>query len=242
MKTPTWFSLPLAVLPLFGLEVRGTTTLTGGSSSRSRTLFPADFGSNVSQDAVGITTTQNPEGIVGTPNIGLTWSASGGAGWWHCAWSEKNIDNHVFQMAGGGAGSIYSILFTPTFDTGVVFNGFNFIGSSPKDSYQFRVSLVDVASDSTVWSETTERWTTTKGLPFNNAPAIAANYTGGLGMAYRLDIEMLEASGSGNTQNNIAIDNISFAQTSIPESSTYGIIGMGLVAVGAIVFRRSKKN
>ncbi|WP_265595847.1 PEP-CTERM sorting domain-containing protein [Verrucomicrobium sp. BvORR106] len=206
--------------------------------------LPATFGDNVSLAAPGsavFATSAGVVGVTGTPDIGLTWSATGGSSanaWQSHAWT--NAGGGALQMDGSQLNSTYSITFTPTATTGVVLGGFNFIGDTNNDSYQYRVDVVNLMTSQTVFTASTDLWTTNRSLGFNNAPAVNIDYTGELGVAYRMDLVRIGGTGTdgstaGSSPVDIAIDNLRFDQ--VPEPSR--VILLGLAAL-ACVGRRGK--
>ncbi len=208
----------------------------------SNANLPATFGDNVSLGAPGnavFATSSGVVGIVGTPDIGLTWSATGGSAanaWQSHTWSGSggNAGGGALQMDGSQINSVFSITFTPTAVSGVLLGGFNFIGDTNGDSYQYRVDVVNLATSQTVFTTTTDLWTTTTTLAFANAPSVDIGYTGDLNVAYRLDLVRIGGTGASSAVD-IAIDNLRFDQ--VPEPSRAMLLTASLM-VGAMRRRR----
>lgn len=207
---------------------------TPGSNgiSGTNTQLPTDFASFVDLEAPGnpvFATSAGVEGVVGTPNIGLSWSATNigtRPGWEFHSWGgagATNTDGGVLQIDGTQVASTFSITFTPNSPAvGVIINGFNFVGDTNNgQDYQYLVEVVDLSDDSIAESITTTVWQTNTSLnPTNSAtwagaPAVEVDFTGADGQSYRLDITRVAGNGTAG-QGDMAIDNLSFDQTSLP--------------------------
>lgn len=220
------------------------TANTPGSNGQPGTnvAIPNTFGDNISLAAPGngvFVTSAGVTGVVGTPDIDLTWSRSGTAGgqnrWESHQWGGSGLANTgggVIQIDGSVVGSTYSVTFTPTATTAVRVNGFNFIGDTNGDVYEYRVDLVNLTTNLTVATVSPATWTTNHALPSSGGPSISLNYDGELGIAYRLDMVRIAGAGSGS---NIAIDNLSFDQIPEPSAAFLG-------ALGALSLLRRRRN
>ena len=205
----------LAVLALPGVAY-GLTTIaanTPGSNGMGATNsnVTATFGDNIALAAPGnavFVTAAGVDGVVGTPAIDLSWANTGGTAWQYHAWTGAG--GGALQMDGSAAGSTFSVTFTPSANARLKLNSFNFIGDTNGDIYQYRVDLVDLTTNTVVFTTTPATWTTsTATSPYNAAPQVTINYTATTNVAYRLDI--VRIGGTGNAYN-IAIDNLSFDQ------------------------------
>lgn len=204
-------------------------TPNANGMGNTNTQIPSTFGDNITTGSTGVgtvftITTEN--GFAGTPDIGLTWARTGtnnggnSGNWEFHGWT--NAGGGALQLDGDRVNDAFSITFTPTATTGVVLNGFNFIGDTNGNNYQFRVDVVRLSDNVVVSTQPTASWTTNTAQPNNNAPSVALNYTGDIGVAYRLDLVGLTV---GNA-NNIAIDNLSFSQVPEPSIGLLGAIGL----------------
>lgn len=185
------------------------------------------FGDNISLTAPGnavFETSAGPSGTVGTPAIDLAWSAANGSNanrWEFHAWAGATAANSgggVLQMDGSSLNSRFSVTLTPSLGIGVILNSFNFVGDTNGDSYQYRVDVVNLNTNTIEHTQTTALWTTataqnpgTNGT-FAGAPAVTLNFTGSPGVPYRLDLTRIGGSGSGSPVD-IALDNLDFDQT-----------------------------
>lgn len=228
---------PISLLFLAsGLHEAAAATIIAANSPGSNgmggtnTAIPATFGDNITIPAPGnaaFQTAAGANGTVGTPDINLTWSATGGTNanrWEFHAWTGAG--GGALQMDGSSVGSVFSITFTPTATTAVVLDSFNFIGdTNSANTYLYRVDVVDLSDSSVVSTLTTAEWNTITGQPFNNAPAVNVGFTGDLGQAYRLDIVRLAGTGTPAGNVDIAIDNLSFDQVPEPATALLGAFG-----------------
>ncbi len=206
-----------------GTIVRANTPGANGMGA-SNAAIPATFGDNIALSAPGnavFETYANGGGTVGTPDIGLTWSATGGSNnnrWEFHTWGGATVANSgggALQMDGSSVSSTFSITFTPNASSAVMLKSFNFVGDTNGDTYQYRIDVVNTASGEVVQTQSTALWTTATGQnpgtngTYAGAPAIALNFSGNTGTAYRLDLTRIAGSGSAV---NIAIDNLDFDQ------------------------------
>ena len=226
------------------LIIRANTPGANGMGA-TNTNIPQTFGDNVALAAPGdavFETVAGVDGVLGAPDIGLTWATTGGTNanaWQFHAWggaTASNTGGGVLQLDGSAVGSTYSISFTPNPGWAMVLNGFNFVGDTNGDTYQYRVDLVNLVSTAVDFTTTTAQWTTntaqnpgTNGT-FAGAPAVSLGFTGQVGTAYRLDLVRLGVAG-GSSNVDIAIDNLSFDQTAVPEpaSATLLLLGVALL-------------
>lgn len=204
------------------------TAPNGGSNSN----IPATFGDNIAATVTNIfDATAGADGTIGTPDIGLTWSATasplGSANanaWQFHAWGGATVANTgggVLQLDGSRTGSIFAVTFTPAINATVKLNSFNFVGDTNADVYQYRVRVVRVADAQVVFTTDTVQWTTaTTQNPSNTdpdtwtgAPKVDLNYTGVQGVTYRLEIERLnDDTARIGSRVDIGIDNLDFDQ------------------------------
>ncbi|SHJ63209.1 PEP-CTERM protein-sorting domain-containing protein [Rubritalea squalenifaciens DSM 18772] len=237
MKTHTLYAAAILGLVSTG-NLMATTIILGNAGSGTNTNIPDTFGDNVSASDPG--RFEVTDG--GTPNIGLTWDASGGTNansWQFHGWGGSDYAaGGALQMDGSSTNSIFSITFTPEAGFGVVLNGFDFVGDTNNDTYQYRVDLVRTFDNNTVFTTTTAEWTTDTSQPQENAPSVTIDYTGALGEEYRLDLVRLnDDSSDTGSRVDIAIDNLSFGQTAIPEPTSTALVGLGAFA---FVLRRRR--
>ncbi len=249
MKTTRLSIFLLACGSPFAFAATVITNNNRGGNPGNNYTVASDYASNVSASNSDFTTSLGTYGFTGTPNIALLWephhanpntSPAASTGNWehHGSWGNAaNSGGGVLQMDTFTIGRTYSITFAPDAGYGVVLNSFNFIGdTNSSNTYSFTVNIVDVAADLVVLTKASGTWNTATGTaPFNNAPAIALDYTGDLGKAYRLDIVRLD-TGANAGANDIAIDNISFDQHQIPEPAT-SLLG----AFGALALLRRRR-
>ena len=204
--------------------------------------IPDSFGDNIALPAPGnavFETSPGAAGIVGTPSIDLTWSATGGSNfnaWQSHAWT--NAGGGATQMDGSSIGSTFSITLSPTATTAMVLNSFNFIGDTNGDTFQYQINLLNLSNSAVVFTNTTATWTTLVGSTNNGAPSILVDYTGDLGTAYRLDLLRIGGSGTDSAID-IAVDNLRIDQ--VPEPSTYALIALGGVAF-LVMMRRMRSR
>ncbi|MFC4993808.1 PEP-CTERM sorting domain-containing protein [Rubritalea tangerina] len=221
-----------------GVAHAGTTILIGNNGSGTNLSIPDTFGDNIGGDITGVATTTGG----GTPTVDLTWAASGGTNantWQFHTWGgADSAAGGAFQLDGSSTNSVFSI----TFDAGTshvfTLNGFNFVGDTNNDTYQYRVDLVQVGG-ATVYTSTTPLWTTDTSAVQEGAPSVDVNFTGVAGASYRLDLTRLnDDTGDAGSRVDIAIDNLSFSSTAVPEPSTSLLLGMA--GLGLLVRRKRR--
>ena len=215
---------------LFASSASASTIIIGNNGLGQNQTIPDSFGDDVSASEAGRFTVTDG----GTPNIDLTWSAvDNGAGNNTTKWDFHNWglavtgDGGALQLndsagaASGGADSfirnnVHQITFTPDTGYGVVINGFNFIGDTDPDTYQYDWRVVNDATSAVLASGQTVQWTTDDtdvGRPaWDGAPGVDISYIGAVGVALRL--EVAQSIGSTGNAFNIAIDNLDFEQIS----------------------------
>jgi len=224
-----------------GLIITANTPGANGMGATNAGI-PATFGDNISLPEPGdpvFLTYSGATGVVGTPNIGLTWSSVGGSNanrWEFHSWGGAGVANTgggVLQMDGTITNSVFSITFTPSANAGVRLNSFNFVGDTNNGStYQYRVDVVNLSSPGLVFTQTTAPWITSTSLTPSNsssyagAPEVIIGYNGELGSSYRLDITRIAGSGGAV---DMAIDNLNFDQIPEPSSALLFLLGITLV-------------
>lgn len=188
----------------------------------------AGFGSNASASSPGVTVSG-----LGTPDISLTLGSSvGGTGGSTTRW-DYYIDTvwGAGQINGSTVGSFHSILFTPGAGAAVTLNSFNF------HPYYVSAETFDYG-----WSVLAGATVLTSGtISFisdaTKNHAANVNFTGGLGQALTLRIDRTGGTGSGQ---NIAVDDIRFAQ--VPEPGVLALLSLGgLAGLGVLVRRRRSR-
>lgn len=233
--------------------ILGNTPGANGMGAQN-TAVPSNWASNtggaIDQSNPVFAMTSNSQGTWGTPNIGLTWSATGGSNanrWEFHGWSGATTANSgggVLQMDGTQVNSVFSIGFTPDPGHRVILNGFNFVGDTNNGhTYQYTVEVINLLNSSAVFTTTTNPWITatsqnpgTNGT-WANAPGINLGVTGDFDTAYRLDVRRIAPLG-GTTGGavDMAIDNLSIGQQAIPEPTAALLFGSFLL--GAVLKRR----
>jgi hypothetical protein len=173
------------------------------------------FGDNASASSDGVTVSG-----FGTPNIGLTWGATGAA---DTRWDYYN-DIATFNVWGGvgqlnesAVGTTYKLTFAPNSASARVvvksFNLFPYYVDNVRYTYNVSVlagtNVVSGPNNLTFISDATK-----------NHP-VSLNYTGALGQTLRLQITRVASTlAGGETEgraDSIAVDDIRFAQ--LPESA-----------------------
>ncbi len=211
-----------------GTIIRANTPGANGMGA-SNGVIPATFGDNISLSAPGnavFETYAGTGGIVGTPDIGLTWSATGGSNnnrWEFHTWGGATVANSgggALQPDGTQLNSVFSVTFTPGTYSGVKLNSFNFVGDTNNGhTYQYRIDVVNLSTSEADFTTTTAPWITataqnpgTNGT-FANAPTVNMNFSGEKGVPYRLDIvRITPPSGTTGGAVDMAIDNLDFDQ------------------------------
>jgi hypothetical protein len=164
------------------------------------------FGDTASASSDGVTVAG-----FGTPNIGLTWQATGGQWDYYVdsVWSAGQLD-------GSGVGDFHELVFTPNSPSAaVVIKSFNFhpYYLDPTERYAYNATVV---TNSVVASG-----------PFNSnflaggtKVPVSINYTGSIGQTLTLRLTRVASSPGGGevegSTQNIAVDDITFAQ--LPET------------------------
>jgi hypothetical protein len=195
----------------------------GGQANNAVIL--SGFGSFASSSTAGVSVSGG-----GTPNVGLTWGftavAGGGGGggnnveWDYYnggVWNAVQLNNSGVNNTGSGTAS-HQLTFAPTGGFAVQLNSFALHGYyNSSETYDYTWSVL---SGLTTLASGTYSFTSdgTGNHPIN------INYTGGSGEVLVLDI--LRTGGSGSAFN-IAVDNISFGQTAVPEPGAFALAGLG---------------
>jgi hypothetical protein len=223
---------PIAVTAVGVFLARGAsadTILTFDASPPGQgqnTEILQSFGGNASDSGPGVLVSG-----AGTPDIGLNWQSTGGRWDFYidAVWSAGQLD-------GSDVGDFHEIVFAPTASAAVVLKSFNFhpyYDNGLDYSYDWRV--LDGATVLTNGS-LTFICDATKNHPVN------INYQGSLGQNLTLQLE--RTGGSDETQN-IAVDDITFAQFPTPTgpSVTFLTPRQAQTSVAPeIVFRASLKD
>jgi hypothetical protein len=182
------------------LEFDGQPTNQGISQS---------FGDYAAASSTGVTVVG-----FGTPNVGLTWEASGApaAEWQYyndSVWSAAQLNDSE-------NGSTFDITFTPNNPGAqVVFESFNFHPYyASMERFTYEVSLLSGATVVSGPTNLTFLSDSTKNHP------VSFNYTGTLGQTLKLEIKRLASTlGAGEVEGDpydIAVDDVRFAQ--LPET------------------------
>jgi hypothetical protein len=184
----------------------------------------AGFGGNAGASSPGVSVSG-----LGTPDITLTLGSSvGGTGGSTTRWDYYN--DAVWsagQLNGSTIGSFHSILFTPGASAAVSLESFNFHPYYVSaETFDYNWSVLDGATVLTGGS-----------ISFNSDAtknhSVNINFTGGVGEALTLMLDRTGGSGSGQ---NIAVDDIAFAQ--VPEPSTLALLSLGLGGLALSARRR----
>lgn len=176
---------------------------------------PPGQGQNVALlQTFGDTAATSSEGVTvvgfGTPNIGLTWQATGGRWDYYLdsVWSAGQLDS-------SDVGDRHEVVFTPNVSTvQAVVKSFNF-HPYYLDSERFTYNVSVVAGSTVVQGPTMYTFLSdsTKNHP------VSINYTGSIGQTLTLRLDRIASTlGAGETEGgrgNIAVDDITFAQ--LPE-------------------------
>jgi autotransporter-associated beta strand protein len=225
---PSLVLLASACASSAGTIIRANSPGSNGMGA-TNTAIPATFGDNIALSAPGnavFETYAGSGGIVGTPDIELTWSATAGSNgnrWESHAWggaTAANTGGGALQTDGTQVNSTFSITFTPGTFSAVKLNSFNFVGDTNNGhTYQYRVDVLNLNTSNVDFTTTTAPWITataqnpgTNGT-FANAPAVTLNFSGAKGVSYRLDIvRITPPSGTTGGPVDMAIDNLDFDQ------------------------------
>lgn len=169
----------------------------------NNTVLPESFGDNASDPSDGISING-----FGTPNIGLTWQATGAQWQFYLdgVWSAVQLDS-------SGVGDVHEVVFTPnSLAARAVVKSFNFhpyyISS---ERYTYSVSVL--AGDTVVKGPQV----VTFGSDATKDHPVVIDHTGAPGQALKLAITRVastleDGETEGSTQN-IAIDDLVFAQS-----------------------------
>ena len=184
------------------------------------------FGGNAADSSAGVLVSG-----IGTPDIGLTWRATGGRWDYYIdsVWSAAQLDS-------SGVGDFHEIVFTPGATTAAILKSFNFHPYYDNGlDYSYDWSVLDGSNVLTNGSLTFP-CDATKNHP------VTISYQGNPGQILILHIE--RTGGSDGTQN-IAVDDITFAQFPEPTGPavTFQTPGQGQSSVPPeIVFGATIKD
>ena len=240
-----------------GTTVTRTTVIIANPGGPSNGAIPQGFGDRVTSSSSGNYNNAFSVTGGGTPHIELAWSAIDNVNGSVTRWEFHNWDHSVtadggvLQLNGsdGATGTVgdedpfvtndvHQITFTPDAGYATIINGFNFIGDTNGDTYQYNWRVLE--NQHVVASGQTDPWSTDHtqvGRPtWDGAPNVNINYEGGLGS--ELILEIAQSIGSTGNGVNIAIDNLSFSQAqAVPEPSSAALLGLGGLA---LLLRRRK--
>jgi hypothetical protein len=217
----------VAIGIVLGRGAQADTIITFDAGVANNTAITAPFGSNVSASGPGVSVVG-----LGTPGIGLTWGGGPGA---TARWEYYN--DAVWsagQLNGSTNGFFHSILFTPTPSVAVTLDSLNFhpYYIDPSETFNYGWSVLD---GTTVLTSGSINFSSdaTKNHPVN------INFTGNIGEALTLRLDRIGGTGSGQ---NIAVDDVRFAQ--VPEPSTLALFSMGCLAgiAARVRWRCSRTN
>lgn len=223
MKTHTK-NLMLATMATAGLSLgANATTLTFSDGGGNNSDVGLTYGSDIAGDATGYVTT---DGSGATPNIALEWLQDSNAIWeFHSGWSGS-LDGKAVQMDMDGSQTLDATIdFIPDAGFQVVLNSVD-IGmytSAPSGGVAWDVSVQRVSDSAVVFSHTTAA------LGANAKETVDFDFTGDVGVAYRLIISDGDASSFEG-----AIDNLSFSQAvPVPEPGSLALLGLGGVLIAS---------
>lgn len=229
--------LPFASLLAAALSLaaaRGATVITFAGGTTNNEIL-STFGDNV-PDAGGVAGTNVTSGS-GTPDIDLTWSASGSGS--NVRWeyyTDSVWTGGVAQLNSAAVGNIYSVKFAPQAGFAVRIDSFNFFSyyasssaaTATNGQFSFDWAVVRDADGVSVTSGTTGLFT-----GGTASPAIVIGYTPTDSGSYTL--KLTRTGGLGDNAN-IAVDNITFSQIAVPEpgAALLGVLG------GVLLLRRRR--
>jgi len=210
----------------------GETKIVANSGGPHNDAIPDTFGDRVTDTNNGIYIHAFEVTQGGTPNIDLTWSTINNLNNNNTRWEFNNWggaitdDGGALQLEGSKGDSsgdpdpfirnnVHQITFTPDPGFAATLIGFNFIGDTNGDTYQYNWRVIRLSDSAVVASGQTPQWTTDDskiGRPnWDGAPSVDINYAGVPGEAFRLEIA--QSIGSTGDKADIAIDNLRFSQT-----------------------------
>ncbi|MBK1826643.1 hypothetical protein [Haloferula rosea] len=170
------------------------TTVLEGSWTGSNQDVPANYGSNVAAAVPGISVAAGASGVVGTPDVAVTWSPLGDSGWQtYTSWNGRG---DVFQLNGTAA----SIEFAPKTGTFVEVTSVDLDewagGGGVVVDWQLEGPTSGILASGT--------WTgNTAGI----RETVAINETGAVD-----EVLTLSLTQTGGLQDYLAIDNVTFDQ------------------------------
>lgn len=219
--------LPFLTSALAATSAAHAATVLTFAGTTTNANIPATFGDNAAVSSTGVEVTG-----AGTPNIDLTWSATGGT--WQSyttdAYASNTWTTGVAQLDSVSTGDTFTLTFTPGAGFGVKINSFNF------DTYDSLAGSYTMTWD--VFSGATGGTSVLSGLVATFSgdvnPGVTVNFTATDSQPYRLVLTMSAGTGQGSY---LAVDNISFDQVVVPEPSA---ALLGAAGLGAMALRRRR--
>lgn len=205
---------------LCGMNViNAATVITNEGFTSKNALLPnwPNYGSNISSVDANWTVSSGLNGIVGTPDVALTWSstATGSSGFGFDTFQNFTTLGNAIQMDGAGGGSqpIFSIVFTSS--EGIHLDSFDLLsGNSTTKTVDWAVT----GSSSGLLKSGS--WTGTS----DARDTIDVSVSGVVGESLTLEMTCV----TGGTAY-LGIDNIAFDQIPEPSSLSLGAVGVLLL-------------
>lgn len=218
----------------FAQSVQAATLLQFGGTSNvgaNDGVMEESYGDNVvaSDTVTGVVATLGVQGIVGTPDITLEYNPNSGPGVFD---SYGNWDGRTAVVQTQYDGGDLSLEFTPTISAGVLITSFDLDEYTGGGASVVEWSITNGATVivSGVWNDfevaNGGRSTVLTGMTVAQAVA-----NGGSTLALNLVL----TGGAGSYQ---ALDNLSFDQVAVPETSSSILSALGF---GAFLMRRRRK-
>ena len=220
MKTRKHTILPLATMAMSLFAGTANATVMTFEGLGTNASIPDTFGDNIAAAETGISVSNGT-----TPNIDLTWSATGGD------WQFYNDSEwQAAQLDAFNVGNTYDLQFTPDTGFGVLVDSFVFDDYAGwQGDNKFNWSLFQDSSAGAVIASGTGTTTDGQNLTVNTGMATA--YAG----TVLLQIEK-HSDNVGSGDSGQAIDSISFTQQVVPEPSSMALLGLG--GLGVLLRRR----
>jgi hypothetical protein len=213
--------------------VSHATVVGFGQLGGSNSTVPANLASNATADGNGFVVTNGA-----TPNIALTWDSDWdihtssrfdplenttvGGGDWDNEGNIARIGQLDFGLVNGTENHPHTIAFAAAPGHAVVLNSFDFAHTDETaGTTNWDLTLTD-SSANTVWSQSVE-------FAGGKVSTITPNFTGGFGESYTLTFARTSETYSSNGRH--GIDNLSFNEVSVPEPTTLGLIGLGVLGL-----------